>query len=338
MRWSSSLAVSMMLLALPSSVGAQTAGDTATARALFEEATKALDAGDWAGACPKFDASFAAKATVSTLLNIAKCHDHAGKLTLAADDYQRALTLNQDTLGKTRKKELEEYATDALRRLRERIPKLRLVANDAPAGLEVKRDGVAVAPTALGIALPVDPGPHAIVASAPGRKTQTYEIVVAEKAEQEITIVLVAEAAPPPPAPTPATPGPMAAQPPSPPPPSPSPKRVPAWAWATGTIGLALGGVAIGFAIDGSQANCGGPCFSTKFTQGDVDALNRRRHLDLGLGLALGGTGAVGIALGAWGIGSARGNEASPRARETEILVATWIASERAGLALRGGF
>jgi hypothetical protein len=328
----------LALLALSTPAWPQPAGDPATARALFEEGTKALDKNDWDSACPKFDASFAAKPTVSALLNIAKCHDHAGKLTLAADDYQRALALNEDTLSQSRKKELADYATEALRLLKARIPRLRIVAKDAPPGLTVTRDGAALPLTALGIALPVDPGPHTVMAQAPGRRAQTYQVVLAEKAEEEVSIVLAADATPPPPAgPAPSGPvvpprNPAADQPPPPP-----PRGTPAWAWVTGVAGLALGGVAIAFAVDGSQANCGGPCFDTKFTSGDVNALNARRHRDLGLGVGLGAAGAVGIAVGAWGLAASRGKDAAAKSA-TPVSLRPWIAAGHAGAGLHGGF
>ncbi len=37
-------------------------------------------------------------------------------------------------------------------------------------GLQVKRDGVLIEKTLWGIAVPVDPGEHAISATAPGKK------------------------------------------------------------------------------------------------------------------------------------------------------------------------
>jgi hypothetical protein len=276
---------------------------------------------------------------VSTLLNIAKCHVHAGKLTLAADDYTRALTLNEDTVGQTRKKELAEYASEALAALQSRIPRLRIAVKAPPPDLRVTRDGQAVPAAALGLAVPVDPGEHVIVASAPGHKTETVRVTIAEKASSEVAIDLVPDVA---------EPG-LAVQPfpqPSPPPllppraapeapPSPAKGGVPAWAWVTGVAGLALGGVAIYFAVDGAGANCGGPCTDATFTQAQIDVLNTRRHRDLGLGLALGGAGAAGIALGAVGIATAPSGGGSGLAG---VVVHPWIAHDQAGIGLRGGF
>jgi tetratricopeptide (TPR) repeat protein len=304
--------------------------DPAVARALFEEGTKALEKGDWDGACPKFEASFASKPTVSALANIGKCHEHAGKLTLAADDFQRALSLNEDTLSQSRKKELAAYTGDLLKAVQARIPKLRIVAKDAPAGLQITRDGTPLAATALGIGLPVDPGEHVIVASAPGRKTSTTKVALAEKTEIEVAVVLVADdAALPPRADAPPLPPPT----PTPPPAPESHRGTPAWAWVTGAVGLAAGGAAHNDAVDGGGATCGGPCYDSKFNQAQVDSLNSRRHRDLGAGIALGAVGVAGIAVGAWGIASA------PRApAQSAFVVQPWLSAERSGLALTGGF
>jgi tetratricopeptide (TPR) repeat protein len=302
---------------------AQLAPDPATARVLFEEGTKLLDKGDWDGACPKFDASLSMKPSVSALLNIAKCHDHAGKLTAAADDLRRALVLNEDTAAQARKRELADYATEALRALEERIPKLRIVATDPPPSLQITRDGAPLPATALGVSLPMDPGDHVIIASAPGRRTDTMHVVLAEKATLDVTIQLAEEAAVVAPAP---------ASPLTPTPPPPPRSGAPAWAWATGAVGLALGGVAIYFAVDGAGANCGGPCTTPQFNQADVDSLNARRHRDLAGGLALGGLGAIGIAIGAWGIGSAR------RAPASALLLQPLATQGRAGVAMGGRF
>jgi hypothetical protein len=49
----------------------------------------------------------------------------------------------------------------------------------------VKRDGIVVDSAALGIAAPVDPGPHTIEASAPGRKPWSTNVDVGANAAKE---------------------------------------------------------------------------------------------------------------------------------------------------------
>src|SRR3954468_15943585 len=84
--------------------------DPAAAESLFKTARALLDKGDWAAACPKFEASLALNPSASTAINIARCHEHDGKLATAWEDYNRALVLNRETKGAERQRQLEEVA------------------------------------------------------------------------------------------------------------------------------------------------------------------------------------------------------------------------------------
>jgi hypothetical protein len=106
----------------------------------------------------------------------------------------------------------------------------------------VKRDGIAVAGKNLGAALPVDPGKHAIVVTAPGREARTYEVTLAEKQRESIRVEPGAQAATtdgPTTGPAPTATGATSAAPTStaPPPPPPSSGRR--------TAGFVLGGVGV---------------------------------------------------------------------------------------------
>jgi len=330
------LPVALALLALAEPARAQPP-DPAMARALLETANTAMKKGDWTAACPIFAASFAAQPTVGALLEIAGCHVHEGKLTLAADDYQRLLSLNEDTLGGARRKALAKRATDALAALQTRLPKLRIVASAPPPDLRVTRDDVPVSVMALGLEIPVDPGEHVVVASAPGWRTETLRVTLAEGRASELTLHLVPEppapvaVAPPEPIPAPPLAPPVLAPPLRPAPPPPAPRT---WGWAALSAGILLDGLAIFFAVDGAAANCGGPCFAASFTQADIDTLNARRHRDLGLGLGFGLTGVAGVALGAFAIATAP----KPGRTPARLSLRPWMARDQAGIGLQGGF
>ncbi len=191
---------------------AQPARNPAAAEALFHDAIEARDKGDWKGACAKLDASMGLDPAASTLINIAKCHEHDGKLATAWAELQRALVLNGETVGAQRKKELDAYARSLLAALDPRVPRLTIVLRERPAGLRVTRDGVAIPAAALGEALPADPGPHVLEASAPGRSTdrRTVSLDEGKAATVELALAAAPVTAPPPalapvaPAPTPA--------------------------------------------------------------------------------------------------------------------------------------
>lgn len=71
------------------------ARDPAAAEALFKAARALVEKGDYAAGCPKFEASLALNPSASTMLNIALCHEHDGKIASAWEAYNRALTLNR---------------------------------------------------------------------------------------------------------------------------------------------------------------------------------------------------------------------------------------------------
>src|SRR5262245_41876693 len=87
------------------------ARDPAAAEALYKTGRDLVAKGDWDGGCPKFDASMALDPVASTLLNIAKCNEHYGRLAQAWADYKRAIVLNQETQGAERRKTLADIAT-----------------------------------------------------------------------------------------------------------------------------------------------------------------------------------------------------------------------------------
>ncbi len=184
------LATALALGVVPTVAHAQVSSprrDSAAAEMLFHAALEALDKGDWSVACTKFNASMDLDPAVATLINVAKCHEHEGKLAAAWADLNRALVLNRETAGPQRKKDLETYAKGLIAALEPRLSKLTIAVRERPADLEVTRDGVDVV-AALGDALPVDPGAHDIEATAPGYTMEKRTVQLA--AGQAVTVKL----------------------------------------------------------------------------------------------------------------------------------------------------
>ncbi|HEV3190087.1 MAG TPA: PEGA domain-containing protein [Polyangiaceae bacterium] len=178
--------------------------DPIAAEALFNAAKEALRQGDWAGACDKFQKSMDLDPSVSTLVKVAKCQQHDGKLATAWYGYQRALKMNREAdYSERRRDELENYIAAAATELEPRLPKLRVVVVPAPNGLQVYRDNELISSAILGEAVPVDPGEHAITARAPGYVDvrQTVTIREAETAQVSLSLTQVPQAV----APSPST-------------------------------------------------------------------------------------------------------------------------------------
>jgi hypothetical protein len=149
-------------------------GDMAAAEALFAEAKSLSDAGSFTDACPKFDTSMRLMPRLGVQLNLADCYEHIGKTASAWVTFGQAAALAR-RLGDPRE-------TLALQRQAALVPRLtRLCVSAAPADVErlsLMRDGMRIAPSLYGVAVPVDPGVHQIEATAPERMPWSTRVAV----------------------------------------------------------------------------------------------------------------------------------------------------------------
>jgi hypothetical protein len=173
MRWMT-LAYACVMLTSSLSALAQNS-DKATAEALFTEGRRLMAEGSVAQACQKFEASQKLDPGVGTSLNLAECYERSGRTASAWAQFREAISLARAT-GSVDREQLARERADALEK---RLARLTIsVEGDAPPGLEVRRDGARLDPAELGIAIPVDPGTHAVTASAPGRADFTTSVDV----------------------------------------------------------------------------------------------------------------------------------------------------------------
>jgi hypothetical protein len=166
----------------PRAVAADT--DEAAARALFAEARRLAAAGDYADACPKFEASFRLNPGIGTNFNLADCMEHTGRIATA---WARFL----DVAAATRlagQPEREQVARDRAAALEPRLAHLTVrVAAPAP-GLMIARDDVDLPPSSWDMAVPIDPGPHAIKANAPGRQPWSTTVDVPDAGAVSVSV------------------------------------------------------------------------------------------------------------------------------------------------------
>ncbi len=169
--------------------------DAATAEALFEDAKKAMDAGDYVTACPKFAESQRLDPGVGTLTGLALCHEKQGKTASAWAEYIEVVTEATRANQLERAKFAKQHASD----LEPKLSKLTLTVDPATAklpGLTIKRDDVAVRQASWGTPLPVDPGTHTIAASATGKQKWTTQIDVGTEGDLKSVTVPALEDAP----------------------------------------------------------------------------------------------------------------------------------------------
>jgi len=154
--------------ATPGEAFAQNAQDKAAADVLFQQGKKLMQENKFDAACPKFAESLRLDVGIGTMLWLADCYERSGKTASAWAQFQEAA----ETAVKT-KDAREKVARERAKQLEPHLVKLQIVVTDANAvpGLEVKRDGSVLGKPLWGTAVPVDPGGHAVIASAPGYKT-----------------------------------------------------------------------------------------------------------------------------------------------------------------------
>ena len=175
---------------------------TVTAEALFEEARSLVAAGKFTEACPKFADSERLGPSVATLLNLANCWEKAGHSATAWATYREAASA-ANAAGR------KDYLATAQRRadgLASKLARLTItVAQPAP-GQQVKRDGIPVDSAEWNLGIPVDTGPHTVDASAPGRKSWSITVDVAQDGAQSTVGIPPLEEAPADAAPAPTAP------------------------------------------------------------------------------------------------------------------------------------
>jgi hypothetical protein len=165
---SPALAALLCALASAATARAQTnAESVAAAEALFTEGKRLMADGQAPLACPKFEESQRLDPGLGTLLNLAACYEAVGRVASAWSMFLAAES-------QARSDENKQGIRVAQKRAAALAPKLsRLVVTvekpDAVPELEVRRDDVVVGRGQWGTPIPVDPGVHTVVATAPGR-------------------------------------------------------------------------------------------------------------------------------------------------------------------------
>jgi tetratricopeptide (TPR) repeat protein len=166
-RSTSAICVVSVVLSLATGASAQTASDKAAAEAFFDEGVQLLKAGNFEEACHKLERSQAVDPGIGTLLYLGECYKQAGRTASAWATFREAAS-KAEALGE------EDRAQAGTRKADELEPKLSRVlfamnaANREIEGLEVLHGESDLNRALWGSAVPVDPGPLTVKASAPG--------------------------------------------------------------------------------------------------------------------------------------------------------------------------
>ena len=314
------------LLGVALAVGQAHADDKAAAEALFVKAKQLDRAGDVAGACPLFEASYRADPQLGVLLNVANCHEVLGRTGVAWAEFNEAAEL-----AARKSDPREEFARRRASALEPRLVRLHVDVSAMP-GLVVRR-GDADITSLLAQDVVVDPGTYTIEASAPGHHTWTTRVEVHREGGVETVSVpeLAAEDQPAPIAPIAIVLPPRVV-------PAPVPTETSAlrtWALVVGGVGIAVVGTGLGVGAyawsewQGTRdpAVCDHANICSADGQAQIAAARSHARTSTYLVAAGGATVAASIVM-LW---------IAPRSSEHAIVTPTFDAHS-AGVAITGGF
>lgn len=212
------------------------------AETLYREGRRLAAEQRYEEAIAKLSESYRIDPGVGTLLALAVCHEATGQLASAWVEFGDAMRAAQ----RDKREDRVQLAREHLSQIEPKLSRLTIAvaAQEQPAGLELRLDGVRIGAAALNVAVPIDPGPHRVDASAPGKVSFSQEVNIGAIADQRVVVIpalkdVSAASAPPPPV-----------QPkPAPLPKSSESRPVPTSVYVAGTATVAFLGAAIGTGV-----------------------------------------------------------------------------------------
>jgi hypothetical protein len=169
----------VVLLALAAPASAQTQPMRPVVIELFDAGRKLAGAGDYAGACAKFEEAIRADGTrrYGLLMNLGQCSEKQGKTATAWSLYKEAAF----TARREARVEDEANANQLAGQIEPKLSKLvvNANANQTTSGLVIRTDGQELGAGMLGTPLPIDPGSHVVEVTAPGYSVWSTTVTVA---------------------------------------------------------------------------------------------------------------------------------------------------------------
>jgi hypothetical protein len=141
-----------------------------TAQVQFDYGLAEMEAGRYETGCAALAESYRLDPHPGVLFTLAECENRWGKIASALTHYDAYLDLFEHMSAEQRalQRGRDKISASQRERLRSEVPELTLaLPADAPPGTVVTRDGTTLGAPSLGVALPVDPGEHLVVARTP---------------------------------------------------------------------------------------------------------------------------------------------------------------------------
>lgn len=142
------------------------ATDRAVAQTLFDQGRALMDEGRLAEACSAFARSQKLDPGAGTRLNLALCHEAEGRTATAWMELNEALSQAK----RDHREDREQLAQQHIAALTPNVPHALLKVTDKSEELEIRLDDVLLDRAVWDGPIPIDPGDHVVVASAPGKR------------------------------------------------------------------------------------------------------------------------------------------------------------------------
>ncbi len=158
--------------------------DAALAETLFRDGRALLEGGQVDAACSKLEGSQKLDPKISTLMNVAACHELQGRTASAWAEFLEAARLTRVTPVRD-PKALEQVARSRAEALSPRIHRIAIALPDSlPTDLELLVDGRPIPRAAWGTPIPVDPGEREILARRKGHAPWMKRVTISGEVRQ----------------------------------------------------------------------------------------------------------------------------------------------------------
>jgi hypothetical protein len=162
------------------------------AEELFQEAKQALSEGRASEACPKLADSHRLDPAGGTVLLLGLCLEQQGNLASAWSAFNDALGYAE----RDGRADRRDRAREHLKAIEPRLPKMWLeLPTSIPDGFRLDLDGTELPSSAWQTAVPLDPGPHEITASAPLHMAKVITFTASESLETRVLVPALARPA-----------------------------------------------------------------------------------------------------------------------------------------------
>lgn len=187
------LAAAALVFVLSTTARARADGPTSIAEQLFLEGRALMQAEEYEKACEKFKASYALdRSAYGTLLNLALCHEATNKLATAWAEFRVVAAASEG-----RRADRVALAREREATLFPKLSYLKIVVPEAARapGLTIRIDGTPIEDSVWDTEVCLDPGPHVVDVSAPGKTSQRSELTIGAEADhQAITVAPLRDA------------------------------------------------------------------------------------------------------------------------------------------------